>query len=627
MPENDPVAPARRRSSFAYDPARDTFKEIPDTKVDEAIAEDVDEEAQQIIAATSSPATDRNTDEQSRKRRRSDLPEERLSDVVEKSDSQRESASFKKQRTSISPPRGDHRSPRPATNGSRSDKPAPRVPSDLPRIPRKPREEGEVSTSRHVPSAFSRRPDGDDRQRNNHTRRRSQSPRRRSPSNIYRRRSPPRERRNSPSPIRDSPPRDIIRPGGARGRGRNVLAEQQRLAAEREQKHGNALAPTNRGVQEVSNQFYNARPEWVKERGRDWRRNESQIKGLRSYNNWVKSCLIQRFSPEEKKEPEELGWGEEAKEPEEQKPLLVLDIGCGKGGDLGKWQLAPQVVGLYVGLDPAETSIAQARERYQQMRRGRRPIFDARFLPQDCFGAWIGDVGIIREVGIDPNAGSGQPSRWGGGGFDVVAAMFTMHYAFESEEKVKMMLRNVAGSLKKGGRFIGVVPNSDVCAEHIRTWFSDKESNKTQNGNGTQDPTADKAIKEDGEADDEEGPTWGNSLYNVRFPNDPVRPLQADGSFRPPFSWKYTYWMAEAVDVPEFVVPWEAFRAIAESYNLEQRYRKPFLDIWDAEQGNREMMSLALRMGVTKYEGGELGLTPEEREAVGFYHAFCFVKV
>lgn len=375
----------------------------------------------------------------------------------------------------------------------------------------------------------------------------------------------------------------------------------------------------------MSNQFYNARPEWVKERGREWRKNESRIKGLRSYNNWVKSCLIHKFSAEEKREVEDLGWGEVAKEPEEQKPLLVLDVGCGKGGDLGKWQLAPQVVGLYVGLDPAETSIQQARERYQQMRRGRRPIFDARFVPQDCFGAWIGDVGIVREVGIDPNAGSGQPSRWGGGGFDIVASMFTMHYAFESEEKVKMMLRNVAGSLKKGGRFIGVVPNSDVCADNIRIWFGDKEAKKAQDG--THEPTTESGGKEEGEADDDEGPSWGNSLYNVRFPMDPVRPVQPDGQFRPPFSWKYTYWMDEAVDVPEFVVPWEAFRSIAESYNLEQRYRKPFLEIWEAEQGNHEMMALASRMGVTRYEGGEMVLSKEEMEAVGFYHAFCFVKV
>ena len=376
-------------------------------------------------------------------------------------------------------------------------------------------------------------------------------------------------------------------------------------------------------MQEVSNQWYNARPEWVKERGRDWRKNESQIKGLRSFNNWIKSCLIHKFSPEEKEEEEELGWGEEAKEPKEQNPLLVLDIGCGKGGDLGKWQQAPQPIGLYVGLDPAETSIQQARDRYEQMRRGRRPIFEGRFLTQDCFGAWIGDVGIVREVGIDPNAGNGQPSRWGGGGFDLVACMFAMHYSFESEEKVRMMLRNVAGSLKKGGRFIGVVPNSDVCAENIQKWFKAEEGKKAEQ-NGNDDTSAPK--KEDGEAE-EDCPEWGNSIYKVRFPVDPVRPLQADGSFRPPFSWKYTYWMAEAVDVPEFVVPWEAFRAMGEQYNLEQRYRKSFLDIWDQEKGNQELMQLAERMGVVSYHGGPLKMSEEEKEAVSFYQAFCFVKV
>ncbi|EXJ91288.1 mRNA (guanine-N7-)-methyltransferase [Capronia coronata CBS 617.96] len=630
------AGPVRRRSSFAYDPARDIFKELPDTIAEAAIAEDAEENSKDNVAVTSSPNGHDSANDQSRKRRRSTsvaAEAEGKVTTAEKDDGQKKESPEvnKRRRTSGSSPNAERPSPQSRANGADKDKPAPRTPADLPRIPRKSREEGEISTSQPVPSAFSRRPEREDTRRNGNVRRRSRSPRRRSPASLYnRRRSPPRERRRSPSPIRDSPPREFIRPGGARGRGRNVLAEQQRLAALREQQNGDLATQTNRGVQEVSNQFYNARPEWVKERGREWRKNESQIKGLRSFNNWVKSVLIQKFSPEEKGEVEELGWGEEAKEPERQKPLLVLDIGCGKGGDLGKWQLAPQTVGLYVGLDPAELSIQQARERYQQMRRGRRPIFDARFIPQDCFGAWIGDVGIVREVGIDPNAGSGQPSRWGGGGFDVVAAMFTMHYAFESEEKVKMMLRNVAGSLKKGGRFIGVGPNSDVCAENIRKWFANKAAKKAQEPAQQENGTPVAANKEEGEAaeeEEEEGPSWGNSLYRVRFPVDPLRPLQPDGSFRPPFSWKYMYWMAEAVDVPEFVVPWEAFRAIAESYNLEQRYRKPFPEIWESERGNREMMALANRMGVTRVEGGEPVLSKEEMEAVGFYHAFCFVKV
>src|SRR4051794_16071565 len=292
----------------------------------------------------------------------------------------------------------------------------------------------------------------------------------------------------SPSPIPRSPPKHI-RPNRPPGRGRNVLAQAARLAEEREHERQKRLrtSQASRGVQDASNQFYNARPEWVKERGRDWRRNESKIKGLRNFNNWIKSTIIQKLSPEKMPQQEELGWGEEPKEPEARKPLLVLDIGCGKGGDLGKWQLAPQTVGLYVGLDPADQSIEQARDRYIGMRRGRRPIFDGRFHVKDCFGQWIGEVPIVREVGIDANAGSGS-SRWGGGQFDVVSMMFSMHYAFESEEKVKMMLRNVAGSLKKGGRFIGVVPNSDALASRVVEWHKQRnEKAPITNGEASQD--------------------------------------------------------------------------------------------------------------------------------------------
>jgi mRNA (guanine-N7-)-methyltransferase len=582
MSDSSRVPPSlRRRSSVAYDPARDTFTEIPNSIPEQAI--------------TGSPKNQKEaktTDSESnisKKRRRSNAEDDVAS-------------------------RAANKSPNPTSRDG------PKALADLPRVPRRNQEEGELSSSRPTPSVYSRRPDGNRAPRNGTPQRRSRSPDRRPRNDAYSRRSP--IRRRSPSPVQRSPPQQQARPGGRQGKGRNVLAEKERLEAEREARLN---ANANRGVQDASNQFYNARPEWVKERGRDWRKNESEIKGLRSYNNWVKSTLIQRFSPEEKVEEEELGWGEEAKVPEQQKPLLVLDIGCGKGGDLGKWQLAPQPVDLYVGLDPADTSIQQAQDRYNQMRRGRRPIFDARFVTKDCFGQWIGEVGIVREVGIDPNAGTGTISRFGGGGFDVVTMMFSMHYSFESEEKVKTMLRNVSGSLKKGGRFIGTVPNSDVLSDQVKEWFERNKASKPES-NGSSDA---QLSNSDGKSDD--APGWGNSIYSVRFPSDRKEDLVPDESgtvaFRPPTGWKYTYWMAEAVDVPEFVVPWEAFRAICESYNLEQRYRKPFLDIWDAERNNREMYDLAGRMNVIDRGSGQLTMSQEEKEAVGFYHAFCFVKV
>lgn len=136
----------------------------------------------------------------------------------------------------------------------------------------------------------------------------------------------------------------------------------------------------------------------VPERGREWRVTNSKIKGLRSFNNWVKSSTIQKFIGNERY-------------------LKVLDIGCGKGGDLQKWQSSRKVE-LYVGADPADVSIKQAKERYEQMRkRGRRgpPLFDAYFYTKDCFGEWMGDIDIVRDVGIDPGVGPGNAAsqRWG----------------------------------------------------------------------------------------------------------------------------------------------------------------------------------------------------------------------
>ncbi|KAF1926005.1 mRNA cap methyltransferase [Didymella exigua CBS 183.55] len=454
-------------------------------------------------------------------------------------------------------------------------------------------------------------------------------------------RSPSRSRSRS-----TSPPRQRKRPGaGAR------LSQADRDAALRKQREREQEAArvaqqeaASRGVHDVVKQHYNMVPE----RGREWRQTDSKIKGLRSYNNWVKSSLIQKFIGDERN-------------------LKILDIGCGKGGDLQKWQ-ASRKVELYVGCDPADVSIKQAKDRYASMQKKSRRLFHAEFYAKDCFGEWLGDIPIIRDVGIDPGVGPGNAvsQRWGGGGWDMVTMMFCMHYAFESEAKAKGMLRNVAGALKKGGRFIGCIPNSDILSakvveHHKANGTAPADTNGADGADGADDddrpafasddegewdpeksldspkpedttpaapeqPAADSKDKkpdvEDGEIEDS-GFAFGNSIYRVKFSGK----TPPDGTFRPPYGWKYFYWLEEAVEAPEYVVPWEAFRALAEDYNLELQYRKPFRDVWDEHKDDAELGPLSDRMGVRDRRSGQLLTREDELAASDFYHAFCFYKV
>ncbi len=79
--------------------------------------------------------------------------------------------------------------------------------------------------------------------------------------------------------------------------------------------------------------------------------------------------------------------------------------------------------------------------------------------------------------------------------------------------------------------------------------------------------------------------------------------------------------------MPEYVVPWPAFRALAEKYNLELQYQKSFGDVWEAEKNDPTLGPLSARMGVRDGRTGELLVTPEEMEAASFYVAFCFYRV
>jgi len=84
--------------------------------------------------------------------------------------------------------------------------------------------------------------------------------------------------------------------------------------------------------------------------------------------------------------------------------------------------------------------------------------------------------------------------------------------------------------------------------------------------------------------------------------------------------------MEDAVgNVPEYIVPFEVFRGLAEDANLEMVYRRSFHEMYDDEKDDDVYGRLLDRMGVQDDEGNR-GIKGEEWDAAGLYLAFAFEK-
>ncbi|KAI0328103.1 hypothetical protein GY45DRAFT_1029121 [Cubamyces sp. BRFM 1775] len=303
-------------------------------------------------------------------------------------------------------------------------------------------------------------------------------------------------------------------------------------------------------------QHYNARPDVGVAQ-----RQESPIIGLKSFNNWVKSVLITRFahpalsaSPSARRGTRMRG--------------RVLDMGCGKGGDLTKWAKAN--VAEYVGLDIAAVSIDQAQKRHSTSRGSR---FVANFFALDCYSHVLSDA-LPLHLLENP--------------FDVVSMQFCMHYAFESETKARIMLQNVSTWLRPGGIFVGTIPNAKQLMEQL-----------------------------DALPPDSKELSWGNNVYRIRFEERDSRPI---------FGHRYWFYLQDAVDdVPEYVVHWENFVQLAAEYDLHPVYKKEFHEIFEEHHEHEEFGQLLQRMHVVDADG-ESQMDEDQWEAANIYIGFALEK-
>lgn len=251
------------------------------------------------------------------------------------------------------------------------------------------------------------------------------------------------------------------------------------------------------------------------------KRFKSPIYYLRNFNNWVKSVLIGEYTGK-------------LREKDYGKQLRVLDICCGKGGDLIKWQKVRNLEHV-VFADIAEVSIQHCKERYEDCRRRLRWLFSAEFIVADC------TKDTLRDKYKDPSAQ-----------FDLVSCQFGFHYCFESLRQARCMLKNISECLKPDGYFIGTIPDANEIVSRCR---------KSPNG------------------------AFGNRIFNIKLLFDPKE------NGYPLFGAKYDFQLEGVVDCPEFLVNFEMFQKLALEFGLELVDKAQFADFFNANKDrNRNLL-------------------------------------
>lgn len=158
-------------------------------------------------------------------------------------------------------------------------------------------------------------------------------------------------------------------------------------------------------------------------------RSQSELIYFRRFQNWVKSVLIMACAPRECNS--------------------VLDLACGKLGDLAKWR--EKGVRRYVGMDISSESLANGARRFSSdnsgasMMTGRLVCADLGAVDLRCFPALAPDEQ-----------------------FDCISIQFALHYLFQSEARALTFFANIRDRLKPGGVFLGTIADSHALVRAMR---------------------------------------------------------------------------------------------------------------------------------------------------------------
>jgi SAM-dependent methyltransferase/nicotinic acid mononucleotide adenylyltransferase len=195
---------------------------------------------------------------------------------------------------------------------------------------------------------------------------------------------------------------------------------------------------------------------------------------MRSFHNFIKTNIIHTFCHSMY---------------QDYKQKSVLDLGCGRGGDLDKFYYAKAA--FYVGVDfdrdALTNPIDSAMSRYEQKKR--KPGFTKMFFIHGDFAAELDYENQYKSIGgmdaqnkqLIEKFFSKDPKKRST--FDVINIQFAIHYAFKNEDTLKNLKANINNYLRNDGYLLVTTFDSNAIRKLLKGKDKYTQEYTDKNGN------------------------------------------------------------------------------------------------------------------------------------------------
>ncbi len=356
-------------------------------------------------------------------------------------------------------------------------------------------------------------------------------------------------------------------------------------------------------------------------------RDKSILYHMKCFNNWVKATQIAELDPITGSH---------------RQPLRVLDLACGKGGDLTKWIIHKRGMRNYVGIDVARGSLKDAAERARTLRK-RNKLTKAVFSCADLGSDVPGRLRHPKAKGMQKlltwsledeapfETGEPEFNMVAGGGispsdkFDIVSIQFAIHYMMQTGTRARRFFHTVSQLLDIGGNLAFTTIDARVIVDHMMNLGHDLHFE------GGKESSFNEVVVE-----------AGGGACRLKFEPHIVKKIfqcRKDGTKGEEdlFGLEYTFTLVEgedhaagmgdAVNLPEWLIPIPVLVALGKEAGLELEYAQNFHEFYQTRSDPSTHSAALMLLKNMKVPNRSGTISEEEWSIIRLYLAVRFKKV